>query len=103
MSFKGRCIFLGPKYAMMNIKVVLSTILRNYKVTSTRKPSTFALVAETTLKRREGFLVAFHKRDNAPLLPKTSQDKIVEEKHTYKDINHNNCDFSFKKTVKAAC
>lgn len=77
---------------MLNIKVVLSTILRNYRVSSNRRPSKWTLVAEMTLKRREGFPVCFHPRQKAPLL----QEIINNTKNI--DINHNVCDFSFKKT-----
>lgn len=69
---------------MLNIKVVLSTIMRNYKITSKRKQTDWVLVGQTTLKRREGFLVGLHQRENAPHL-----DPLTEI--TPRDINDNEC------------
>lgn len=59
-----KLIFLisGRKYAMLKLKILLSTILRNYKVKSDLKESDFKLQADIILKRAEGFQVRLQPR-----------------------------------------
>lgn len=55
-------IFLGRKYAMLKLKVLLSTILRNYRIYSDLKEEDFKLQADIILKREEGFQVRIERR-----------------------------------------
>lgn len=55
-------IFAGRKYAMLKLKILLSTLLRNYRVQSDLKESDFKLQADIILKREEGFQVRLEKR-----------------------------------------
>lgn len=55
-------IFIGRKYAMLKLKILLSTILRNYRVHSDLKESDFKLQADIILKREEGFQVRLESR-----------------------------------------
>lgn len=55
-------IFLGRKYAMLKLKVLLSTILRNYRIYSDLKEEDFKLQADIILKREEGFQVRLERR-----------------------------------------
>ncbi|XP_023950683.2 cytochrome P450 4g15 [Bicyclus anynana] len=48
---------VGRKYAMLKLKILLSTILRNFRVYSDIKESDFKLQADIILKRAEGFQV----------------------------------------------
>ncbi|GJQ81203.1 hypothetical protein Trydic_g23371 [Trypoxylus dichotomus] len=48
---------VGRKYAMLKLKILLSTILRNYRIYSDFKESDFQLQADIILKRAEGFPV----------------------------------------------
>jgi cytochrome P450 family 4 len=48
---------VGRKYAMLKLKILLSTILRNFRVVSTVKEEDFRLQADIILKRAEGFKV----------------------------------------------
>lgn len=48
---------VGRKYAMLKLKILLSTILRNYRVYSDLKEKDFRLQADIILKREEGFKV----------------------------------------------
>ncbi|XP_013185828.2 cytochrome P450 4g15 [Amyelois transitella] len=48
---------VGRKYAMLKLKIILSTILRNFRVHSDLKESDFQLQADIILKRAEGFKV----------------------------------------------
>lgn len=52
----------GRKYAMLKLKILLSTILRNYKVHSDLKEEDFKLQADIILKREEGFMVQLEQR-----------------------------------------
>lgn len=54
--------FLGRKYAMLKLKILLSTILRNYRVYSDLTESDFKLQADIILKREEGFRVRLQPR-----------------------------------------
>ncbi|VVC91629.1 cytochrome P450 4g15 [Leptidea sinapis] len=53
---------VGRKYAMLKLKIILSTILRNFRVVSDLKESDFRLQADIILKRAEGFKVRLEPR-----------------------------------------
>lgn len=53
---------VGRKYAMLKLKVLLSTILRNYRIHSDLKEDDFKLQADIILKREEGFQVRIERR-----------------------------------------
>ena len=53
---------VGRKYAMLKLKIVLSTILRNFRVRSDVKESDFRLQADIILKRADGFKVKLEPR-----------------------------------------
>lgn len=53
---------VGRKYAMLKLKIVLSTILRNFRVKSDLKESDFRLQADIILKRAEGFKIKLEPR-----------------------------------------
>ncbi|XP_046688659.1 cytochrome P450 4g15-like [Homalodisca vitripennis] len=46
---------VGRKYAMLKLKVILSTILRNFKVVGGKKQPNWQLQADIILKRTDGF------------------------------------------------
>ncbi|KAM3968140.1 cytochrome P450 4g15 [Aphomia sociella] len=48
---------VGRKYAMLKLKIILATILRNFRVYSDLKEEDFKLQADIILKRAEGFKV----------------------------------------------
>lgn len=53
---------VGRKYAMLKLKILLSTILRNFRVKSDLKEKDFQLQADIILKRAEGFQVRLEPR-----------------------------------------
>nr|ANW46746.1 cytochrome P450 CYP4G102 [Locusta migratoria] len=53
---------VGRKYAMLKLKIILSTILRNFRVYSDMKEKDFRLTADIILKRAEGFKVRMEPR-----------------------------------------
>lgn len=53
---------VGRKYAMLKLKIILSTILRNFRVYSDLKEKDFRLQADIILKREEGFQVRLEPR-----------------------------------------
>ncbi|XP_053971581.1 cytochrome P450 4g15 [Hylaeus volcanicus] len=53
---------VGRKYAMLKLKIVLSTILRNFRVISDIKEPDFRLQADIILKRAEGFKIRLEPR-----------------------------------------
>ncbi|EDV99545.1 cytochrome P450 4g15 [Drosophila grimshawi] len=53
---------VGRKYAMLKLKILLSTIMRNYRVYSDLSESDFRLQADIILKREEGFRVRLQPR-----------------------------------------
>ncbi|XP_031827130.1 cytochrome P450 4g15 [Nomia melanderi] len=61
---------VGRKYAMLKLKIVLSTILRNFRVRSNMKESDFRLQADIILKRAEGFRIQLEPRK--PLVAATA-------------------------------
>nr|CAD7570768.1 unnamed protein product [Timema californicum] len=57
---------VGRKYAMLKLKVILSTVLRNFRVYSDLTEKDFRLQADIILKRAEGFQVRMEPRAGAP-------------------------------------
>ncbi|KAJ2950504.1 hypothetical protein O0L34_g8748 [Tuta absoluta] len=57
---------VGRKYALLKLKVLLSTILRNYKFVSDIPESEFRLQADIILKRADGFKVRIEPRKRVP-------------------------------------
>ena len=53
---------VGRKYAMLKLKVILSTVLRQFRVHSDIKEEDFRLQADIILKREEGFQVRLEPR-----------------------------------------
>lgn len=56
---------VGRKYAMLKLKIILSTIMRNFRVKSDIKESDFRLQADIILKRAEGFKIMLEPRKQA--------------------------------------
>ncbi|KAI2474037.1 cytochrome P450 4g15 [Diabrotica virgifera virgifera] len=54
---------VGRKYAMLKLKILLSTILRHYRVKSDLQEKDFLLQADIILKRAEGFKVRLEPRN----------------------------------------
>lgn len=46
---------MGRKYAMLKLKILLATILRNYRIHADVKEEDYKLQADIILKREEGF------------------------------------------------
>ncbi|XP_013185532.2 cytochrome P450 4g15 [Amyelois transitella] len=57
---------VGRKYAMLKLKILLSTILRNYKTVSVVPESDFNLQADIILKRSDGFRIRIEPRTRVP-------------------------------------
>jgi len=53
---------VGRKYAMLKLKVLLSTIIRNYRIHSNEKESDFKLQADIILKLENGFNIVLEPR-----------------------------------------
>ena len=53
---------VGRKYAMLKLKILLSTIIRNFKINSYCKEKDFQLIADIILKRADGFRIALEQR-----------------------------------------
>ncbi|KAL6267712.1 hypothetical protein P5V15_000783 [Pogonomyrmex californicus] len=53
---------VGRKYAMLKLKVLLSTILRNYRITSNKSIDDFQLRGDIILKRHDGFKIKIEPR-----------------------------------------
>jgi len=53
---------VGRKYAMLKLKVLLSTIIRNFEVKSLVKEADFKLTGDIILKRSDGFQIVLEKR-----------------------------------------
>lgn len=56
---------VGRKYAMLKLKVLLSTILRNYRILSNVTEADFRLTGDIILKRDDGFRVLIEPRNRA--------------------------------------
>ncbi|XP_014208573.1 cytochrome P450 4g15-like [Copidosoma floridanum] len=54
---------VGRKYAMLKLKVLLSTILRHYKITSDLTEQDFKLQVDIILKRSDGFMIKIEPRN----------------------------------------
>ncbi|KAL0839733.1 hypothetical protein ABMA28_016376 [Loxostege sticticalis] len=57
---------VGRKYAMLKLKILLSTILRNYKTISDVPENKFTLQGDIILKRSDGFRVRIEPRKRVP-------------------------------------
>ncbi|CAH0721562.1 unnamed protein product, partial [Brenthis ino] len=57
---------VGRKYAILKLKILLSTILRNYKMVSDITEDQFVLQADIILKRNDGFRVQIEPRQRVP-------------------------------------
>ncbi|EFN85368.1 Cytochrome P450 4g15 [Harpegnathos saltator] len=68
MAIMKSCV--GRKYAMLKLKILLSTILRNYRITSDVSYQDFALQGDIILKRSDGFNIKIESR-------KSTSDKGV--------------------------
>lgn len=53
---------VGRKYAMLKLKVLLSTILRNYRIKSNLTEKDFKLQGDIILKREDGFRLELEDR-----------------------------------------
>lgn len=53
---------VGRKYAVLKLKILLSTIMRNYKITSSCTEADFKLQADIILKRTDGFRISVEPR-----------------------------------------
>ncbi|XP_031338814.1 cytochrome P450 4g15-like [Photinus pyralis] len=53
---------VGRKYAMLKLKVLLSTIMRNFRIKSDLKEKDFQLQGDIILKRAEGFKIRLESR-----------------------------------------
>lgn len=56
---------VGRKYAMLKLKVLISTILRNYRIKSKLTEEDFRLQADIILKRTDGFRIEIEPRKGA--------------------------------------
>ncbi|XP_075972264.1 cytochrome P450 4g15-like [Anticarsia gemmatalis] len=59
---------VGRKYALLKLKILLATILRNYKCVSEVPESEFKLKADIILKRADGFRLKIEPRQRVPVL-----------------------------------
>lgn len=62
MKINKMSYFSGRKYAMLKLKIILSTILRNFRVISDISEEDFKLQGDVILKREEGFKVRLQPR-----------------------------------------
>ncbi|XP_034246944.1 cytochrome P450 4g15 isoform X2 [Thrips palmi] len=58
---------VGRKYAMLKLKILLSTILRNYRIKATIPEKDFKLTADIILKRADGFKISLEPRKKSGL------------------------------------
>ncbi|XP_063223599.1 cytochrome P450 4g15-like [Bacillus rossius redtenbacheri] len=56
---------VGRKYAMLKLKVMISTLVRNYKVLADMPYDQFPLQADIILKRSDGFMIRVEERRKA--------------------------------------
>ncbi|XP_020278616.1 cytochrome P450 4g15 [Pseudomyrmex gracilis] len=56
---------VGRKYAMLKLKIILSTVMRNFRIKSDIKQSDFRLQADIILKRADGFKIRIEPRKKA--------------------------------------
>ena len=57
------CFITGRKYAMLKLKILLSTILRKFRVHSNIAEKDYQLQADIILKRAEGFKIRLEPRN----------------------------------------
>nr|UUB32667.1 cytochrome P450 CYP4G55 [Dendroctonus rhizophagus] len=57
---------VGRKYAMLKLKILLSTILRNYKIYSNLREDDYKLQGDIILKREDGFRIKLEPRKTSP-------------------------------------
>nr|QKY88960.1 cytochrome P450 CYP4G9 [Athetis dissimilis] len=57
---------VGRKYALLKLKILLSTILRNFECTSAVPEKDFKLLADIILKRSDGFRIKIEPRVRVP-------------------------------------
>ncbi|XP_075972259.1 cytochrome P450 4g15-like isoform X2 [Anticarsia gemmatalis] len=57
---------VGRKYALLKLKILLSTILRNYRCVSEIPEEKFKLTADIILKRSDGFRIKIEPRKRVP-------------------------------------
>ncbi|EZA56389.1 hypothetical protein DMN91_009791 [Ooceraea biroi] len=60
---------VGRKFAMLKLKVLLSTILRNYRIISDKSDNEFELRADIILKREDGFNIKIEPRKPMSFTP----------------------------------
>ncbi|KAJ8727105.1 hypothetical protein PYW08_015502 [Mythimna loreyi] len=58
---------VGRKYALLKLKILLSTILRNYECTSAVPEKDFKLLGDIILKRSDGFRITIEPRKRVPI------------------------------------
>lgn len=58
---------VGRKYAMLKLKILLATILRNYRVHADVAEEDYKLQADIILKREEGFPIRLVPRRKLPV------------------------------------
>lgn len=58
---------MGRKYAMLKLKILLATILRNYRVHADVAEEDYKLQADIILKREEGFPIRVVPRRKLPV------------------------------------
>ncbi|XP_041972877.1 cytochrome P450 4g15-like [Aricia agestis] len=58
---------VGRKYALLKLKVLLATVLRNYKIVSNVTEKEYVLQADIILKRTDGFRLQLEPRKRAPI------------------------------------
>jgi cytochrome P450 family 4 len=61
--------FSGRKYALLKLKILLSTILRNFKVYSDIKEDDYRLQGDIILKRADGFMIRLEPRKKNIMAP----------------------------------
>lgn len=59
---------VGRKYAMLKLKILITTILRNYKINSTLTEDDYKLQADIILKRTDGFRIEIEPRQKPVLV-----------------------------------
>lgn len=53
---------IGQRFALLEEKAIISSIIRNFKISSTQKDDEIHLIQETILKSHEGIFIKFEKR-----------------------------------------
>nr|QOL02379.1 cytochrome P450 4g15-like protein [Glyphodes pyloalis] len=67
---------VGRKYAMLKLKVLLSTILRNFRVVSNVTEDQFTLQGDIILKRTDGFRLKIEPRKRVPSTPYEAEKSV---------------------------